>query len=319
MSNKRIEINPALFSINGANKTKKKKEKMPKPVITNIISPNVLKNKLLKRIKDHKNREITNANITSNIDIPKTTINLSSDVINNVSQEVSNDILKYSDEFNDSINYLQSLSKQKKMEDEKILYEKQRLKRREELQNTTLKNYHSSPFVYNDLPDDLKEPLVTVDTSKIQINNLNPIDLRYKVDSVVPYGVLKGGIKPTMREWNRTYKNRDVITPNTTPSIITISGNSERENKLNALKEKIKEKQKQILQKTTVAPSLHLTNANMISNNNINNNIISKIDVETQINNDVKPLTELSTHNNIDEKQPENNITKQITELLLGS
>jgi len=28
MSNKRIEINPALFSINGANKTKKKKEKM---------------------------------------------------------------------------------------------------------------------------------------------------------------------------------------------------------------------------------------------------------------------------------------------------
>jgi uncharacterized protein with gpF-like domain len=50
----------------------------------------------------------------------------------------------------------------------------------------------------------------------------------------------------------------------------------------------------------------------MISNNNINNNIISKIDVETQINNDVKPLTELSTHNNIDEKQPETNITKQI-------
>ena len=266
---------------------------------------------LPKRIKEHKNREINNATNASNNDIPKTSINLSSDVINNVSQEVSNDILKYSDEFNDSINYLQSLSKQKKMEDEKILYEKQRLKRREELQNTTLKNYHSSPFVYNDLPDDLKEPLVTVDTSKLQINNLNPIDLRYKVDSVVPYGVLKGGIKPTMREWNRTYKNRDVITPNTTPSIITISGNSERENKLNALKEKIKEKQKQILEKTNVAPSLHVTNANMISNNNTNTNT-TKIDVETQINNDVKPLTELSTRNNIDEKQPETNITKQI-------
>jgi len=303
MSNKRIEINPALFSINGANKTKKKKEKMHKPVITNIISPNVLKNKLLKRIKEHKNREINNANNASNIDIPKTSINLSSDAIN-VSREVSSDILKYSDEFNDSINYLQSLSKQKKMEDEKILYEKQRLKRREELQNTTLKNYHSSPFVYNDLPDDLKEPLVTVDTSKLQINNLNPIDLRYKVDSVVPYGVLKGGIKPTMREWSKTFKNREVNTPTSKPSIIPISGNSERENKLNALKEKIKVKQQQLLEKTNVAPSI------AIISSNINNNT-------TQINNDNNNhSTYVKTNNintnNIHDRQPETNITKQI-------
>ena len=67
MSNKRIEINPALFSINGGNKTKKKREKMIKPVITPIISPNVLKNKLLKRIKEHKNRETRGNNGSDSI------------------------------------------------------------------------------------------------------------------------------------------------------------------------------------------------------------------------------------------------------------
>ena len=55
--NKKIEINPALFSVNGFSKTKKNREK--KNSVTPIISPNILKNKLLKRIKQHKLREIT--------------------------------------------------------------------------------------------------------------------------------------------------------------------------------------------------------------------------------------------------------------------
>ena len=53
MSNKTISINPSLFSIG---KTKKKREKIPKAVVP-LISPNVLKNKLLKRIKEHKLKE----------------------------------------------------------------------------------------------------------------------------------------------------------------------------------------------------------------------------------------------------------------------
>ena len=47
MSNKTISINPSLFSI-GGNKTKKNKEKKQKNSIKPLISPNVLKNKLLK-------------------------------------------------------------------------------------------------------------------------------------------------------------------------------------------------------------------------------------------------------------------------------
>ena len=242
MSNKRIQINPALFSINVANKTKKNKEKIQKPVITTLISPNVLKNKLLKRIKEHKNRENNNTkHVTSNKNNTNSTVN------NEIKSEINNfekndDILKYSDEFNDSISYLQSLSKQKKIDDEKLLYEKQKQKKREELHNSTLKTHYMSPFVYNELPDDLKEPLIKIDTAKLNITNEPSMLLKYKIDNVVPYGVLKGGMKPTLREWNKTQRNRDSFTSS---NIMNSNNNSERENKLNTLKEKIKEKQKQ--------------------------------------------------------------------------
>jgi hypothetical protein len=275
MSNKRIEINPALFSMNGANKTKKKREKITKHSVTPLISPNVLKNKLLKRIKEHKNREsnvggknneektenINNNGGNSGTNNGSTNNNGGSNNNNSDNSIKNNDIFKYSDEFNDSISYLQSLSKEKKMNDEKTLYEKQKVKRREELQRSTVKNYYSlassqmpsqshspSPFVYNELPDDLKEPLIKIDTQKLTINNEPPVNLKYRVDSIVPYGVLKGGMKPTMREWNKTQRNRDFISNtsiNNHSGNIGNSSNNERETKLNALKEKIKEKQKQ--------------------------------------------------------------------------
>jgi hypothetical protein len=269
MSNKRIEINPSLFSINGANKTKKKREKMVKPVINPIISPNVLKNKLLKRIKEHKNRETRGNNNSDSMTNSNNNVITSNNNNENTTYEKNDDVLKYSDEFNDSISYLQSLSKQKKKDDENNLYAKQKERRKEELQRTTLKNHgysynnssgnsvNSIPFVYNELPDELREPLIKVDTEKLSINTESPISLKYKVDNIVPYGVLKGGFKPTMREWNKTQKNREFVSndvnsnsninisnSNNDTSNNSISNSNERENKLNALKEKIKEKQR---------------------------------------------------------------------------
>lgn len=136
MSNKTIEINPALFNLGGSIKNKTRKNSVPKN-IKPIISPNILKNKLLKRIKEHKNKETKNTNDireefsnTNDNNITNVNINNSND-----KTEQSDDILKYSDEFNDSINYLQSLTKQKKLNDEKLLYQRNREKKRQELQN----------------------------------------------------------------------------------------------------------------------------------------------------------------------------------------
>ena len=238
MSNKTISINPNLFT-SGGSKTKKNRDKKQKSNIIPLISPNVLKNKLLKRIKEHKQRETEN--------LVNNKKNLSDKETNILGNDYKKDEIKaYSDEFSDSINYLQTLSKQKKINDEKTNYEKQKQKRREELDRNTVKNYsslsqqshQSHSYVNLDLPEELK---ININTEQFA----TPLQIKQH-NADIPYGILKGGLKPTYRDWSRTYRNNIVTNPN---SALVIEGSnvnkekSKRETHLENLRNKLKLKQ----------------------------------------------------------------------------
>jgi len=294
MSNKTISINPSLFTIGGS-KTKKNKEKNQKTNIKPLISPNILKNKLLKRIKEHKNKEqqnIEHKNINQQ-NINQQNINQQNkfELFDNLN---SNKNFKCdSDEFTESIDYFQTLSKQRKTNKDKENYEFNKIKRQEEIEKKTVKNYNSigSAFVNINLPEDLEQPLLSVSANVP--NNTESITLKpYIVNDNVPYGVLKGGIKPTYRNWNKTQRSLEVTNPNS--SLLIPEGGIDklttiRENRLHNLREKLKQKklnesQNNDLMMTTNLIQKPKTEENKISsiitsplnNNNIiqnNNNI----------------------------------------------
>ena len=236
MSSKTIEINPSLFSVGGL--SKKNRSKRNKSMSVPLISPNILKNKLLKRIKDHKNKE------TAGLDTSKK--KMSSDVKKN--EQVLNNINTYTDEFNESIEYLQTLSKQKKVDSENNI-------KREAIQRKTIKNYSSSmPIVNLELPDDLKETFITVNNETI-VPSIAPVTTPTIITPTInrksndiPYGILKGGNKPTYRQWNKTQKNHQPGGNN-----LTINApKSEREERLSQLKQKLKQ------QSTVVTQAQHV-------------------------------------------------------------
>lgn len=181
---KRIEINPELFNM----KTKKKREPIQRP----IISPNILKNKLLSRIKAHKKHEIKNPALesSSSSDIPK---------------------LVDTNEFDDSMSFFNLLS------------------RKADLHKKTLKSssvLDDTPYVNLDLPPDLTQPVYQLPSIQLKTHHNAP-----------PYSNLKNGSRPTYREWNKTMRNVNQV-ENAPISI--------RENRLNELRERIKQKHKSV-------------------------------------------------------------------------
>ena len=250
--NKTISINPSLFSIGSSSRTKKNRDRKSHPKNIPLISPNVLKNKLLKRIKEHKVKETENQE-NNRKKLSDTTVPKSNLV----------DVENYNDEFNDSLNYLQTLSIQTKNDETRTNLEKNKQRRQEELNKATIKNYTSLlgggsqklPFVNIDLPEELKEPFINIEnSSSLAVNNQTPLILTPYKTHDVPYGILKGGIKPTYRDWNKTQRNLTIANPS---SCITIDGNinrqqTERETRLNILKNNIKEKNMSVVQKISV-------------------------------------------------------------------
>ena len=238
MSNhKTIKINPELFSLTKQKKTKPDASQTKTKKNTTTFKPNNLKNKLLERIKAHKNKE---ANLGAQ-------------------SSATTDFEAQSDEFNDSMAYLSSLAKQSKETTDRDAY----------VQNTqnaiskahgkpkTLKNYDASQapslHVELELPEGLKEsPMVfhtPVPTNEPPII-LTPPNTKYLVDNNVPYGCLKGGLKPTFKTWNKTQRQQpSVEQPSLNINTSLLGGTSNttlRETKMKELKEKMRRKQQSL-------------------------------------------------------------------------
>ena len=271
MSSKTIEINPALFGIGKKNRSKRNKS-MSVP----LISPNILKNKLLKRIKDHKNKETENFDKSKKKDFSESKKGGSS--LNNTST--------YTDEFNDSIEYLQTLSKQKKIDSENNI-------KREAIQRKTVKNYSSMPVVNLELPEELKESFININTETIQTNNILPNNISTNnispnniLSNDIPYGILKGGSKPTYRQWNRTQKNQQLGSNNL--HLPTNAPISEREQRLNILKQKLKQQSTIVTQPLQVAP-LQVVPQSNLEQILLTQNLIQKPEQEFIINTQNEP------------------------------
>lgn len=271
-SKKTIKINPELFNFSGGAKTQKNRDRKQKQVKAQLINPNAIKKQLLSRIKEHKNNENAAAHK------PSTSL---------TENKKGEDIGAFTDEFMDSINYLSSLSKERKELDSKENYERAIKEKRENFLRKTVKNpasYTSNygnygnngynggtnnnpmPYVQLELPEELREnPLV-------RVNNIVPPPIsvapeikinypRVAPQQDVPYGCLKGGAKPTYREW-QTRKNYGGLTASPPPPIprATFSEGgtnfvnrppqielSEREKRLKMLQDKMK-RQQELLQ-----------------------------------------------------------------------
>ena len=96
-------------------------------------------------------------------------------------------------------------------------------------------------FKHSLLPD----PLIPINKEYAPSEEM-PMSLNQPIMQPLPYGILKGGPKPTYREWSKTQRCNIVTNPN---AALTIQGTqitgikSERENRLNELRTKLKLKQ----------------------------------------------------------------------------
>lgn len=255
MTNKTISINPSLFTIGGA-KTKKNREKKQKPTVAPLISPNVLKNKLLKRIKEHKQRETANLESSGG----------SSNTENQFLIKKDGEAIEQ-DEFMASIDYLKTLSDERKKKTDQVTYENKKEQRKRDLERNTLKHYQSmyseggSPIVNLELPTELSLPTIQINTdiASSAVGGSPP----YKND-LVPYGILKGGQKQTYRDWNKTQRNNIVTDSNLA---LTIQGGhspqppNARENRLAKLRDKLKQTQALATSSTLPIPLSNITSS----------------------------------------------------------
>jgi hypothetical protein len=295
------------------------------PTLNPIVSPNNLKNKLLKRIKDHKSNELKN------------------NVVNPSKKENT-----YTDEFYGAINYLSDLSKKQKQQ--------------QVINNKTLKNYTTSqtdkPIVRqqtNMRNNSINYTSTSKPTSNFDISldlppelseNFNPVlqssdvfTVNYKSNDGIPYGCLKNGKKKTYREWkeltqiNEHPEIPNLVRPPTPPKkntniflegAITVNevkkteNSLSREERLDIIKNKLKKLQdKECEEKMRNVEELNRIEKELIKNKNNNIDSLSDIDeISTDLNResntfDVEQLIK-NREEEIENKNPKQFIQKTI-------
>lgn len=187
-----IEINPDLFTLKKTVKNKKEKKIKPKlPTQSNQV-----KRELMKKIKDYQKKSQDKINKDEKNRILE----------KSEKTKENNDEIIFDDEFNNSLNFLQELAKDKYQEKiKKQTFKKE--KKENKLNNISL-----------DLP---KEFNISLKEPELQVNNIkennDSFSLKIQEDisednnlsnstnskESLPYGCLKGGNKPTFREWKR--------------------------------------------------------------------------------------------------------------------
>jgi len=186
---KTIQINPAFFKMG---KTKKQKQTKKRSNLRKTIKPNNLKKQLLARIKNHQ-QERFNKDHKSDPD----------------------ELNKFQNDFNSSLDYLQTMIKQKKQK-------KKRTRKVKEPIKTDTPIINTQPFT----PTNVNLPQLV--QPKISPPNISP-----------PYGCLKNGKKPTYSQYMKTLKRVPtpkavlVLPPRPPPTAEAL----ERKDKLNKLKE----------------------------------------------------------------------------------
>ena len=207
---KSISINPSYFKIGG----KKEKKKKKKPSFKNKLKPNDIKKKLIAKIKAHQKKE-KDKEITEH--------------------EKENNTFK--NEFQETLSYLEDMKKKKKQK-------KQKKKEKRKNRNKTLKkSTQQAGFMSqtNDNKIDIN-PMNSSNSSNNSSSNSND-----NINSILPdppHGCLKGGKKPTWRQYNKTLKkNKNEILNEYTikPNFNLSSQFEERSDKLEKLKDKFRE------------------------------------------------------------------------------
>jgi len=354
MSTKKIiKINPELFNL-GSEKTKKQREKRERPTPALIINSNSLKKQLLNRIKEHKIKE------KSELDEQNPNKDKG---VGGGKQEEEMDEFYDSIHYLSSLSKKHKENNEKRKYDTNVQKNRESLARKT-VKNPNIyvtpssinSVFHQPPsfnnsgvpmpeystsvpysvsvttrsapshplFVNLELPEELKEPFKTNDIDSF----IEGIKLNYGVDNSVPYGCLKGGVKPTYRNWNLTKKQIPSITPITpstnvsgVPSLFaTLTPGafgygslqipdkpmviSERERKLDILKNRIKKQQdddkleKIMISQNLITPSTNVSgvgasrSANIVDANIVDANIVDANIVDAKLIKTDKPIVE---------------------------